>query len=68
MFLGLRQTAGIKKSEFKEAFGTQLEKIYGHEIFELEKEELLTMTGDTVALTDTGLDLSNYALAKFIKN
>ncbi len=67
MFLGLRQTAGIKKSEFKKAFGVAIEKIYGHEIFELEKEELLTMTGDTVALTDTGLDLSNYALAKFIK-
>lgn len=68
MFLGLRQTAGIKKSEFKKAFGIAIEKIYGHEIFELEKEELLTMTGDTVALTDTGLDLSNYALAKFIKD
>ncbi|MDD6381438.1 MAG: radical SAM family heme chaperone HemW, partial [Lachnospiraceae bacterium] len=52
MFLGLRQTAGIKKSEFKKAFGVAIEKIYGHEIFELEKEELLTMTGDTVALTD----------------
>ncbi|MGN0241383.1 MAG: radical SAM family heme chaperone HemW [Candidatus Weimeria sp.] len=67
MFLGLRQTAGIKKSEFRKAFGIPIEKIYGHEIFELEKEELLTMNGDTVALTDRGLDLSNYALARFLK-
>ena len=67
MFLGLRQTAGIKKSDFRKAFGTQIEKIYGHEIFELEKEELLSMTDDTIALTDKGLDLSNYALAKFLK-
>ena len=49
MFLGLRQTAGISKSGFREAFGTQIEKIYGHEIFELEKEELLTIDGDRIA-------------------
>ena len=67
MFLGLRQTAGVTKSGFKKAFGTQIEKIYGHELFELEKEELLTMDGDRIALTDRGLDLSNYALAKFLK-
>lgn len=67
MFLGLRQTAGVTKSGFKKAFGTQIEKIYGHELFELEKEELLALDGDRIALTDRGLDLSNYALAKFLK-
>ncbi|MQN01621.1 MAG: radical SAM protein [Lachnospiraceae bacterium] len=67
MFLGMRQIAGIKKSYFKKSFGVAIEKIYGHEMTELEREGLLTEKGDTVALTDTGLDISNYALAKFIK-
>lgn len=66
MFLGLRKTSGVSISEFHRAFGTSLEKIYGHQIYELEKENLMTVNGDMVALNDKGLDLSNYAMAKFL--
>ncbi len=66
MFLGLRQTKGILKSKFHKEFGVHIEEVFGKEIAKSQKEGLIDETDDTIRLTDYGLDLSNYVLARFL--
>lgn len=66
MFLGLRMIKGITRVRFEECFSMPIEAVYRDTIEQLKKEELLIVKEGRVALTDKGLDLSNYAMAKFI--
>ena len=67
MFLGLRKMNGISKKEFSEYFGKSLEDIYGEPICKLESlQGLLQMVAGRIALTDKGMDLANYVMAKFL--
>lgn len=66
MFLGLRMIKGITRARFEECFSMPIEAVYRDAIEQLKKEELLIVKEGRVALTDKGLDLSNYAMAKFI--
>ena len=66
MFLGLRMTDGISKSDFKDAFGTDIDPVYGEVLKKLEKQELLIIEGDKIRLTDRGIDISNQVLANFL--
>lgn len=68
MFLGLRKTAGISREQFAKNFGTDYECIYGEVTKELQKKGLLEIKGDSVILTDTGIDLSNMVLAEFLQD
>lgn len=66
MFLGLRMPEGVYRSDFLKAFGLPVDAIYQKQIEELKEQELLTSKEGCIALTDKGLDLSNYCMAKFI--
>lgn len=66
MFLGLRQTAGITAEAFYQAFETPIERVYQAPLQQLKQEGLLETREGRIYLTEQGLDLSNYALSKFL--
>lgn len=68
MFLGLRMRNGIGVKEFEEEFGETLREVYGIVIDKNIREGLLHMSEDGayLALTDRGIDISNYVLAQFL--
>ena len=66
MFLGLRMTDGVSRSDFKKYFGTSIERIYEVPIKKLEREGLLEEHGDHLLLNDRGLDISNYCMSLFL--
>lgn len=66
MFLGLRKTAGIRKSDFFLYFKKDIHTIYSSVIEKHKKEGLLVETDETLYLSDKGLDLSNYIFSDFI--
>ena len=66
MFLGLRKTAGVSKSEFKNNFTFTVENIFGKIIEKHVKNKLLLDDGEFLRLTDRGLDISNYVISYFL--
>ena len=71
MFLGLRLTRGVSYECFEKQFDRSLEAVYGLVIAQNVADGLLTVrceeTGEHfLALTDRGLDLSNYVMAQFL--
>ena len=66
MFLGLRMTEGVKRSDFKACFGIEPEGAYANVLSSLQDEGLLKMEAGWIALTDKGIDVSNYVLAQFL--
>ena len=66
MFLGLRKTAGVSKSEFKNNFTFSIEKIFGKIIEKHIKNRLLLDDGGFLRLSDRGLDISNYVISEFL--
>jgi oxygen-independent coproporphyrinogen-3 oxidase len=66
MFLGLRMKEGISRAKFEECFSMPIEAVYRDVIEQLKAEELLTVREGRISLTEKGLDLSNYAMAKFL--
>lgn len=66
MFLGLRMNCGVSRDEFERNFGITIDAIYKEVIEELRREELLLVQGGRIALTDKGMDLSNYVMSKFL--
>ena len=66
MFLGLRMMSGVSVSRFEEKFGVSLGDVYGRQIEELTDNGLICLEEDRIYLSDRGIDISNYCLAKFI--
>lgn len=75
MFLGLRMTDGVGFGEFEETFGINIMDVYGGVIGKNIADGLLYETvctgepvynGRRIALTDRGIDVSNYVLAQFL--
>lgn len=66
-FLGLRMPEGVLRREFEEMFAMPPEAIYQTQMEELKEQELLQVKEGRICLTDKGLDLSNYAMAKFLQ-
>lgn len=66
MFLGLRMVRGVRSDEFKRRFSCEMSDVFGDVIAELRGEELLEVTKEGIRLTDYGMDLSNYCMAKFL--
>ena len=66
MFLGLRMTEGISKTEFEEAFGTGIEAVYGKPIRKLKGMHLIEEHEDRIALTEQGIDVSNTVFVEFM--
>jgi len=66
MILGLRMMCGVSRAEFQKRFGKPIETVYGSALKKLERQGLLRLTGDTIALTETGIDVSNQVFVEFI--
>ena len=66
MFLGLCMMKGISKQKFAEAFGKEIEEIYGKQIERLKKAELLEENDDRIYLTEKGIDISNSVFVEFM--
>lgn len=75
MFLGLRLTEGIDPAEFVRCFGCRPEEIYGDVIEKNIRQGLLCRCahrgqdekeGERLALTELGLDVSNYVMHQFL--
>lgn len=66
LFLGLRITEGIRKSQFKEEFDISIEKVFGNVIEQSIKEGVIGESVDKIFLTEYGLDVSNYVLTRFL--
>lgn len=67
MFLGLRLTAGVARSDFEQCFGMPIESVYRDVIENLKKQKLLKTAEGRIALTDKGMDLANYCMAQFLQ-
>ena len=66
MFLGLRMTDGVSKSDFKKIFNCDIEAVYGNVIEKLVNQNQIKEAGDLITLTDKGIDISNIVLANFL--
>lgn len=66
MFLGLRMIRGVSREEFRRRFSRNIQDVYGEEIKQLLTDHLLKAEGDRLALTEYGIDISNYVLSFFL--
>ena len=66
MFLGLRMTEGIKKTDFNKTFNRDYNEIYGTIDELLKNNGLIDVESDTVKLTARGLDISNTVLSRYL--
>lgn len=66
MIFGLRKMSGVSLSRFAREFGVSMEKIYGGVIRRYADMGLLVMEGDTLRLTDAGIDVSNRIFEEFL--
>lgn len=66
MILGLRMMKGVSRAEFQRRFGRPLETVYGSVLRKLKDSGLLLVDGDTVALTERGIDVSNQVFVEFV--
>lgn len=66
MMLGLRMMKGVSRAKFQRRFGCAMETVYGQALKKLERNGLITVSEDTVALTEMGIDVSNQVFIEFI--
>lgn len=66
MYLGLRLTWGVSADDFMNAFGQNIRVVYGSAIDGLLGDGLMETQDGYFRLTERGLDLSNYAMSKFL--
>ena len=65
-FLGLRMTAGISKSEFKDRFGREIESVYGDVIEKNIKRGTLVLEDNRIYIPKEWLYVSNGILVDFV--
>ena len=65
MILGLRLTEGVSAVEFEQRFGSSVDAVYGP-VLKKYCELGLLKTGERIALTKKGLDLSNTVMCEFL--
>lgn len=65
-FLGLRMIKGISRRSFREAFGVEIEAVYGDVIRKMIAQGLLTQQSGNIFLTEEGISVSNYVMSEFL--
>ena len=68
MFLGLRMTCGVSRSDFEERFKKDIFEVYGPIHSKYIGEGFMEMTDDRIYLTDRGIDVSTVILSDFLLN
>ena len=66
MFMGLRMDEGVKKSVFKERFDVDMNDIYSEIIIKYKDMGMIEDMGDSIHLTDKGIDVSNVIFSEFL--
>lgn len=66
MMLGLRKIDGVQISEFKNKFVQNPLYLFRKELDKLVREELIEIDGDSIKLTNKGLDLANIVFSEFV--
>ena len=66
MFLGLRMLKGVSDVDFVRLFGVKMETVYGDVIRRLTANGLLKKEENNLALTEWGMDVSNFVLSEFL--
>lgn len=66
MFLGLRMTCGISRSDFEGRFKKDIYEVYGPILNKYIDQGFMATEGDRIYLTDAGIDVSNVILADFL--
>ena len=66
MFLGLRMTGGIAKTDFEQNFGCPIEEIYGEVLKKYKSMKLLEEKDGRVFLSREGIHVSNSVMAEFL--
>lgn len=66
MFLGLRMTEGVSDAVFTQTFGVHMDSVYGAVIEKMVKNGLLAQNERNLALTEWGMDVSNYVMSEFL--
>ena len=66
MFLGLRMVQGVSELDFAAMFGVKLTSVYGPVLERLKKDGLVKQEGTRIALTEWGMDVSNFVLSEFL--
>lgn len=76
MFLGLRMMRGVSEEKFFKVFKRSIKQIYGAQVermigqgllyWKMPKTECAQRQGSWLALTDKGIDVSNYVFEQFL--
>ena len=66
MFLGMRMTEGISRTDFLKAFQVTVDFVYGDILKKLKQEGLVRDEKGRICLTDRGIDVSNYVFSQFL--
>jgi len=66
IFLGLRRTAGIEFSSFRDEFGKDFWEVFGEETEGLIGRGLLELSDETLRLTSLGFDLANTVFSEYV--
>lgn len=66
MFLGLRETRGVSRKEFRRIFGKDLDLVYEKTLMNYLENGMLQEKGDRIFLSEEGILLSNQIFADFL--
>lgn len=66
MFLGLRMTEGVARTDFEQIFGCCIEQIYGDVLKKYESMGLLQEKDGRIFLSRAGIHVSNSVMADFL--
>lgn len=66
MFLGLRMTEGVARTDFEQIFGCCIEQIYGDVLKKYESMGLLQEKNGRIFLSRVGIHVSNSVMADFL--
>lgn len=67
MFLGLRKTSGVNAELFQKKFRSTIEDVYGKELQQLIKQQLLQFVDGHYQLTQQGVFQGNHVFQQFLK-
>ena len=66
VFLGLRLCEGISRQKFIDTFHQDFDLTYAGKLRKYTDMNLISVSGDTVRLTDEGIDVSNQILSDLL--
>ncbi|MBQ7986485.1 MAG: oxygen-independent coproporphyrinogen III oxidase [Clostridia bacterium] len=66
MFLGLRMTDGVSKTEFAKRFLEDLEKVFEKPLSKFKNMGMIEEKGDRICLTKKAISVSNQVMCEFI--